>query len=57
MQDNQQRILTSDDLQLDEGEVHQGDAGCIVLEGEVGDALLHLREQAPEEVWYNYLST
>ena len=44
MQDNQQGSLTSDDLQLDEGVVHQEDAGSLVPEEEVGDALLHLRD-------------
>ena len=47
MQDNQQGSLTSDDLQLDEGVVHQGDADSIVPEEEVGDAHLHRRDLAP----------
>ena len=48
MQDNQlQRSVTSDDLQLDEGVVHQGDTGSIVPVEEVGDALLHHRQLAP----------
>ena len=44
MQDNQQRSLTSDDLQLDEGVVHQGDAGSIVPEEEVKSTDWHWEE-------------
>ena len=44
MQDNLLRSVTSDDLKLDEGVVHQEGTGSIVPEEEVGDALLHLRD-------------
>ena len=47
MQDNLRRSVTSDDLKLDEGVVHQEGTGSIVPEEEVGDALLHHRQLAP----------